>query len=153
MTEPNTSPLPIFDRGLRLGPPSLLLAGLGLALALGASGAASAAETTPAQQLQRFNQQAGGAGQADAGRSFFTRRHGGEWSCASCHGDVPTRAGQHASTGKRLDPLAPAANPRSFTDEAKVDKWFRRNCNDVLQRECTAREKADVIAYLMSLKP
>lgn len=153
MTAPHTSLLSIVDRGLRVCPPSLLLAGLGLAVALGASGAACAAETTPAQQLQRFSQQAGGPGQADAGRSLFTRRQGGEWSCASCHGDVPTRAGQHARTGKRLDPLAPAANPRSFTDEAKVDKWFRRNCNDVLQRECSAREKADVIAYLMSLKP
>ena len=39
------------------------------------------------------------------------------------------------------------------TDEAKVDKWFRRNCNDVLSRECTAVEKADVLAYLNALKP
>ncbi len=40
-----------------------------------------------------------------------------------------------------------------FTDTAKVDKWFRRNCNDVLSRECTAMEKADVWAYLKALKP
>ncbi|MFP5443986.1 MAG: DUF1924 domain-containing protein, partial [Betaproteobacteria bacterium] len=45
---------------------------------------------------------------------------------------------------------------KAFTDTAKVDKWFRRNCNDVLSRECTAMEKADVLAYVSAfnaLKP
>jgi hypothetical protein len=51
-----------------------------------------------------------------------------------------------------LEPLAPSFNPRAFTDSAKVDKWLRRNCKDVLQRECSAREKADVMAYLTSLQ-
>ena len=50
-------------------------------------------------------------------------------------------------------PVGPAFNPKAFTDTAKVDKWFRRNCNDVLSRECTAIEKADVLAYLNALKP
>ena len=48
--------------------------------------------------------------------------------------------------------LAPAFNPERFTDPAKSEKWFRRNCNDVLARECTAAEKADVLAWLISLK-
>jgi hypothetical protein len=30
-----------------------------------------------------------------------------------------------------------------------VEKWFRRNCNDVLGRTCTPSEKADVMAYLL----
>ena len=114
---------------------------------------AQAADTTPAQQLERFAAQAGTPGQAERGRAFFTSRHGGEWSCASCHGQTPTAGGKHASTGKAIDPLAPAFNPRAFTDGTKVDKWFRRNCNDVLRRECSAGEKADVLAYLLSLKP
>ena len=95
---------------------------------------------------------AGAPGQAERGRVFFGRTHGGEWSCASCHHAPPTRPGQHAGTDKALEPLAPAFNPRAFTDSAKVDKWFRRNCKDVLQRECSATEKADVLAYLNSLK-
>jgi len=33
-----------------------------------------------------------------------------------------------------------------------VDKWFRRNCNDTLNRLCSAQEKADVMAWLLSLK-
>lgn len=116
-------------------------------------GVAQGADTSPAQQLERWSVQAGAPGVAERGRDFFNRRHGGEWSCASCHGTAPTRAGKHASTGKTLEPIAPMANPKAFTDTAKVDKWFRRNCKDVLQRECSAAEKADVLAWLLALKP
>jgi len=129
-----------------------LLPYLPLATLLFASLPALAGDTTPAQQLERFTAAAGTPGQAERGRAFFTSRHGGEWSCASCHHAPPTRPGQHASTGKVLEPLAPAFNPRAFTDTAKVDKWFRRNCKDVLQRDCSATEKADVMAWLASLK-
>lgn len=125
---------------------------LGLA-ALLAAHPVRAGDTTPAQQLERFAAAAGAPGQAERGRQFFTSRHGGDWACASCHGNPPVGPGKHASTGKPIDPLAPAANPKAFTDSARVDKWFRRNCKDVLQRECTAGEKADVIAWLASLKP
>ncbi len=116
-------------------------------------GTVQAADTSPTQQLERFSAQAGAPGQAERGRVFFTSRQGGEWSCASCHGSPPTKPGKHASTGKLIDPMAPAANPTAFTDTAKADKWFRRNCKDVLQRECSAMEKADVLAYLLALKP
>jgi hypothetical protein len=116
-------------------------------------GTAQAADTSPAQQLERFSAQAAAPGQAERGRVFFTSRQGGEWSCASCHGSPPTKPGKHASTGKSIDPMAPAVNPSVFTDTAKVDKWFRRNCKDVLQRECSAGEKADVLAYLIGLRP
>ena len=119
----------------------------------GAAGTGHAADTTAAQQLAHWNAQAGSPGQADKGKAFFAARHGGEWSCASCHGAPPTVQGQHAGTGKSIAPLAPAFNPKGFTDTAKVDKWFRRNCKDVLSRECTAIEKADVLAYLNALKP
>jgi Domain of unknown function (DUF1924) len=116
-------------------------------------GAVQAADTTPAQQLERFSAQAGSPGLAERGRVFFTSRQGGEWSCSSCHGQPPARPGKHASTGKPIAPMAPAANAQAFTDTAKVDKWFRRNCKDVLQRECSAGEKADVLAYLIGVKP
>ena len=59
--------------------------------------------------------------------------------------------GKHTKTGKEIAPLAPATNPQRFADAAKVEKWFNRNCNDVLGRVCTAQEKGDVLAYLMSL--
>lgn len=122
---------------------------LGVVLALGGQ---CAQATTPQAQLQRWQEAAGQAGQAVRGQEFFGRRHGGEWSCASCHGQPPTSPNRHASTGKSIAPLAPAFHAERFTDSAKVDKWFKRNCKDVLSRECTAIEKADVLAYLIGLK-
>ncbi len=126
---------------------SLALAGAALAFAAGAH----AAPTTPAEQLAAFQAAAGAKGDAARGQSFFTQQHGKEWSCSSCHTATPTGAGKHANTGKAIEPLAPAANAQRFTDTAKVEKWFRRNCNDVLGRECSAGEKADVLAWLTGL--
>jgi hypothetical protein len=111
-----------------------------------------AAPTTPAAQLAALSTQAGRSANPAAGQSFFNAKHGREWSCASCHTAQPIASGKHASTGKTIAALAPAFNPERFTDTAKTEKWFRRNCNDVLARECTAGEKADVLAWLLSLK-
>lgn len=107
---------------------------------------------TPQSELQRWQLAAGQSGDAVRGQTFFGQRHLGDWSCASCHGQPPTQASKHASTGKRISPLAPAFNAERLTDSVKVDKWFKRNCKDVLSRECTALEKADVLAYLIGLK-
>jgi cytochrome c peroxidase len=123
-----------------------------IAAALALAGPAPAAE--PAGLLSGYQAEArrsDAAFSASAGRGeqFFNQRHGGEWSCASCHGSPPTGQGKHAKTGKAIAPLAPAANPERFADTAKVEKWFRRNCNDVLGRACTPSEKADVLAYVL----
>jgi hypothetical protein len=136
-----------------MNPASQVLRLAALALLALAAVAAHAGDTTPAEQLSRWSAQAGAQGNASKGQAFFNQRHGGEWSCASCHGTPPTRQGEHASTAKPIAPLAPAFNAQAFTDAAKSDKWFRRNCKDVLSRECSAAEKADVMAYLLSLKP
>lgn len=108
---------------------------------------------TPAELLAGYSAQAGAPASPSRGESFFQSTHGREWSCASCHGMVPVQPGKHAATGKRIAALAPAAEAQRFSDPAKVEKWFRRNCSDVLGRECTAAEKADVLAWLMGLKP
>jgi hypothetical protein len=122
-----------------------------LAAAIGATSAAGAA--TPAEQLAGYTAQAGTPASAARGKTFFDTTHGKEWHCGSCHGNAPTQPGKHASTGKAIGALAPAANAERFTDMAKTEKWFRRNCNDVLGRECSAGEKADVLAWLITLKP
>jgi hypothetical protein len=87
------------------------------------------------------------------GEQFFNARHGNEWSCASCHGATGAAQGKHAKTGKVIAPLSPIANPERFADAARVEKWFKRNCNDVLGRACTSAEKADVLAFLMKGRP
>ena len=107
---------------------------------------------TPAEQLAALSAQAATAAQPTRGQQFFTSQHGKDWSCSSCHSATPTEQGKHASTGKVIAPLAPAFNTERFADTAKSEKWFRRNCNDVLGRECTASEKADVLAWLLTLK-
>ena len=89
---------------------------------------------------------------AERGKLFFNNTHGNDWSCASCHSSNPVNAGKHAKTDKVIEPLAPSANAERFTDPKKVDKWFKRNCGDVLDRECTALEKGDFLTYLLSIK-
>ena len=108
---------------------------------------------SPKEQMDAYASQSGQAPQVARGHEFFTSKHGHEWACASCHTDKPTVEGKHASTGKTIKPMAPAVNADRFSDTAKTEKWFRRNCNDVVGRECTPAEKADVLAWLISLKP
>ncbi len=105
----------------------------------------------PQDFLKAYEAQSGKAS-VTRGEQFFNAKHGKEWSCASCHENPPNHDTKHVVTGKVIKPLAPSANSARFTDEAKVDKWFKRNCNDVLGRECTAQEKADVLAWLISVK-
>ncbi|HSN19775.1 MAG TPA: DUF1924 domain-containing protein [Usitatibacter sp.] len=129
-----------------------ILAATLLVLALGAS-AGMATAATPAELLSAYARASGATPSAERGRQLFGATHGREWSCSSCHGDRPTGTGRHAATGKSISPLAPAFNAQRFTEAAKVEKWFRRNCNDVMGRECSAAEKADVLAWLVTLKP
>ncbi|MBI4995514.1 MAG: DUF1924 domain-containing protein [Rhodocyclales bacterium] len=70
-------------------------------------------------------------------------------SCTSCHGADP-RAPGRSLTGKAIDPMATSVTPARYTNPAKVEKWFKRNCNEVLGRECTPQEKSDWLAYMTS---
>jgi hypothetical protein len=88
---------------------------------------------------------------ATRGGAFFAQRFAISEKmpgCTACHTDNPAQPGRHAVTGKDIKPLATAANPERFTDPAKVEKWFRRNCKEVVGRECAAGEKADFIAFM-----
>ena len=132
----------------------LLVAAAALAAALSATALAA----TPSGYLDQLRAAATASGgfsgfSAERGRAFFMSRHGNDWSCASCHGERPDSTGKHARTGKQIAPLAPTANAERFADETRAEKWFRRNCNDVLGRACTPLEKGDVLTWLMSLKP
>lgn len=99
---------------------------------------------------------AAGASGFDAarGQKIWTREakaEGGEMmSCTKCHGDDLAKDGKHFKTGKLIKPMAASANAERFTDAKKIEKWFKRNCNDVLGRECTAQEKGDVLKFLLS---
>lgn len=119
---------------------------------------AHAAADTPASFMAHYAREAGVAVSALSparGEALYRSEHPGKsgaaQSCASCHSANPKQAGQ-TRVGKRIEPLAPVANPQRFTDAAQVEKWFRRNCQDVLARECSAQEKGDFIAWLSQIK-
>ena len=68
-------------------------------------------------------------------------------TCAICHGRDP-RAPGRALTGKTIEPMAVSTSPARYTDPVKVEKWFKRNCTEVMGRECTAREKGDWLSFM-----
>lgn len=104
---------------------------------------------------QAASEQAGFTPNAKRGAAFYRQPFASSTempACVSCHTEQPGLPGRHAITGKRILPLAPAANNERFSDPAKVEKWFGRNCRDVLGRACSAAEKADFIAYLNEVR-
>jgi hypothetical protein len=123
--------------------PSHLLICLSLALPMAAS-----ANTI----LDGYQAEVKGTFSAAAGEKLYKTVGPTQLACASCHTDSPKAAGKHAKTNKAIDPLAPSANPKRFTDAAQVEKWFKRNCNDALGRACTTQEKGDFMTYVLSVK-
>lgn len=109
---------------------------------------------TPQQILDGLVAQAGPASAARGEQLFRAKSNAGRSaeSCSSCHTENPKAAGQHVKTHKAIDPIAPVAQRDRFTDPAKVEKWFKRNCQEVLARACTAQEKADFTAFMISVK-
>lgn len=123
-----------------------------LMVLLGSSTFALAAPTVD-QVLASYR--AGGAKtfDAQAGKTLWTKSYGvsdegKERRCSTCHTEDLRRAGKHFKTGKAIDPLAPSVNSERLTDAAKIEKWFKRNCEWTLGRECNAQEKGDFLAYI-----
>jgi hypothetical protein len=129
-------------------------------LALAATSVAANAVMNPAQKTV-YGQYATAAKTADPaftdfsaerGQTFFQGRHSGgkqdSPSCTSCHTTNVKNVGK-SRAGKEIAPMAASVNPKRFTDYADVEKWFTRNCPDVLGRQCSLTEKGDVLAYLL----
>lgn len=132
-----------------------------LTLAAGLLVAAGKGNTTPEKLVEEYTKQAKEKDAAfkgftaEAGKELFLSKHknkkGEEVSCSGCHTTDPTKKGK-SKANKDIDPIAPSANPERFTDAKHVEKWFKRNCDDVLERPCTPQEKGDFITYMMSVK-
>jgi hypothetical protein len=90
------------------------------------------------------------------GKFFFNRKiklaNGKEAACASCHTTNPADEGKHIITGKPIKPLSPTVNYKRFSDVEKVEEQFTKHCNDIIGSDCTAAEKANYIAYLLTEK-
>lgn len=128
--------------------PAALLAGSAFAADLNAQ---------MGEMLDRLRKEAAVASfSAEEGRRLYnlkrTHSQGREdRACTTCHTANPAHAGR-TPVGKAIEPLSPAVNKERFTDPKKVEKWFKRNCEWVLERECTPKEKGDFITFIMTLK-
>jgi hypothetical protein len=132
-------------------------AAVGAGLLLGLPRRAQAAPPVAQELLREYEAQARRSSpafqgfSAAEGRRIYVTEHapeGEKVSCASCHTGDPRGRGR-TPAGKVVEPLAPAANPDRFTDRADVEKWFKRNCKQVLGRECTPEEKGHFLTYLL----
>ncbi|MDK9721726.1 MAG: DUF1924 domain-containing protein [Rhodospirillales bacterium] len=89
---------------------------------------------------------------AEKGQTMFMGKHAGGKpetpSCTTCHTQDPKGSGQ-TKAGKEIKPMAVSRNPARYTDPAEIEKWFGRNCNQVLGRDCTASEKGDFITFMI----
>ncbi|QKF83515.1 DUF1924 domain-containing protein [Halarcobacter ebronensis] len=88
------------------------------------------------------------------GEEIFTSKHigkkGKEISCSSCHGVDLTKSHENFFTAKVIEPLSPNTNKKRLTQKKEIDKWLKRNFNDVYNREGTPKEKGDVLSFIMS---
>ena len=91
---------------------------------------------------------------AKRGEEIFTSKHigkkGKEISCTSCHGTDLTKSHENFFTGKTIEPLSPKTNQKRLTDINEIEKWLKRNFNDVYNKEVTAIQKGDVITYIIN---
>lgn len=115
----------------------------------------TACEAAPLDDILKTYQAAGAtAFSAARGETLWTTDHpdpeapGKVRNCSTCHGKDLSKPGRHATTGKEIEPMAPSANAKRYTDAKTIEKWFTRNCKWVLGRECTPQEKGDVLSYL-----
>ena len=121
---------------------------------------AMAVQAGPVEQIATYRQAAQAADpafkgfSAERGREFYYRKgvkNGKTVSCAGCHSQDPRQPGQTPAF-RPIGPMATAFNPKRFTDPQKTEKWFRRNCDDVLSRQCTPQEKGDYLTFLNSIR-
>ncbi len=127
------------------------------ALLCGLAASAGALAAPPAALIERYEAQARAADPAFAGfsvergeslhRTRYALGKPDTPACTSCHGE-DTRAAGKTRTGKLIEPMAPSVVGTRYSDPAKVEKWFKRNCTEVLGRECTPQEKGDWLAWM-----
>ena len=127
-----------------------------LLIAAVSAAALSAASPEVDAYLQQLQSEASLPFDAKHGETIFTAEHigkkGAKIACTSCHGIDLAQNGKNVNTGKVIKPLSPKANPARLTSVKEVQKWLRRNFNDVYAREGTAQEKGDVLTYIMNVK-
>ena len=129
---------------------------LSITIALVALLSAAAANASVLDQVM-LQLQAQGAKAADAQRgaalwvkTFEHNKGPNQRSCSTCHTRDLKNSGKHAKTKKQIKPMAVSVNPERLRKAKKIAKWLKRNCKWTMGRECSAQEKADVLAFIRS---
>lgn len=128
----------------------LLLALFGLI-----SFSAQADVATAEQAAKQYSLFAKSTLSAEDGKEFYTRKQmvdGKDLACATCHTDNPADMGKHNVTGKAIQPMAPAVNPKRFADVNESAKGFTKHCKQVYGKDCSAKDKGNFIAYVLTFK-
>lgn len=129
----------------------LLVALLGLV-----SFSAQADVTTAEQAAKQYALFAKSTLSADEGKAFYTKKlvmiDGKELACATCHTDDPRNKGKHSETGKVIQPMAPSVNPKRFSEINESAKGFTKHCKQVYGKDCSAQDKGNFIAYVLTFK-
>ncbi|HCI52260.1 MAG TPA: hypothetical protein DE312_02835 [Gallionella sp.] len=128
----------------------LLLALFGLI-----SFSAQADVTTAEQAAKQYSLFAKSTLSADDGKEFYTRKQmvkGKDLACSTCHTDNPANKGKHNESGKEIQPMAPSANPKRFSDLNESAKGFTKHCKQVYGKDCSAKDKGNFIAYVLTFK-
>lgn len=116
---------------------------------------ASATPATDAEFAQ-FKSEGAVKFSAETGKQNWSKevasKEGDKRSCTTCHDADLTKPGKHNKTKKVIEPMAPSVNAERYTDQKKIEKWFKRNCEWTWGRECTAQEKGDLLKFLMGAK-
>ena len=126
---------------------------LAVFVVLAALGTSSCFAAAVDDLLQRYRTQGAGPFDAAVGAAQWDRptanaAAGETRRCSVCHSTNLRAVGKHATTGKRIEPLAPAANPARLTDAEKIEKWLLRNCKWTWGRECTPQEKGNFLVMM-----
>lgn len=105
------------------------------------------------ERLADYQAQGAGPFSVAAGEALWNKRvtdarTGQSRSCAACHGANLRDPGKHAETGKPIEPMQPAVNPKRLSDARQIEKWFLRNCKWTFGRECTPQEKGDFLLFI-----
>lgn len=132
----------------------ILIAGLGLSLFAQEFNSPMKAYMETLQAEAKTTNPSFSGFDAKRGEALFNGVHmgkkGKEISCTTCHSTNLKNGGTNINTNKPILALAPSSNATRLTDTAEVEKWLRRNFNDVFAREGTALEKGDVLTYIIN---
>ncbi|GAB1232739.1 DUF1924 domain-containing protein [Ferrigenium sp. UT4] len=130
---------------------TILAMGCALGMMLSALAMASPASD---ELLKKYQSEGAGMADPDKGRQNWVREDvidGEKMSCSTtCHNSDFAKEGKHHKTGKVIHPMSAKVNPERYTDVKKMEKWFKRNCNDTWGRDCTAQEKTDFLTFMLA---